>query len=211
MTRTDDTTNNQTSSGGATAASASGGTSSAEPSIGTRGTLSQNVRRLIALGALAVAVGLSFLFGWGLNPVAIIVLTALVYCVAIYIVSRSVEGGRHAMDRLVTGIVTSMFLLALMPLVSVIYEVILHGLARFDWQFFTHSMRGVLGDGGGAYHALVGTLMITALASAVSIPVGILAAIYLVEYGGKSRLARGLTFFVDVMTGIPSIVAGLFA
>jgi phosphate transport system permease protein len=71
-------------------------------------------------------------------------------------------------------------------------------------------MRGVVGEGGGAYHAIMGTLIITGLAALMSIPVGLLTAIYLVEYG-KGRLARAITFFVDVMTGIPSIVAGLFA
>jgi phosphate transport system permease protein len=57
----------------------------------------------------------------------------------------------------------------------------------------------------------MGTLLVTLAASAISVPVGLLSAIYLVEYGGTSRTARGLTFLVDVMTGIPSIVAGLFA
>ena len=63
----------------------------------------------------------------------------------------------------------------------------------------------------GIYHALVGTLLITLGAAVISVPIGILAAIYLVEYGKGSRLARWITFLVDVMTGIPSIVAGLFA
>ncbi|HCT14943.1 MAG TPA: phosphate ABC transporter permease PtsA, partial [Corynebacterium nuruki] len=70
---------------------------------------------------------------------------------------------------------------------------------------------GVVGAGGGAYHAIMGTVIITGIAALVSIPIGILAAIYLVEYGRKNRLSKALTFFVDVMTGIPSIVAGLFA
>ena len=71
-------------------------------------------------------------------------------------------------------------------------------------------MRGVVGEGGGALHAIIGTFMITLLAAAISIPVGIMTGIYLVEYG-RGPLARGVTFLVDVMTGIPSIVAGLFA
>jgi phosphate transport system permease protein len=64
---------------------------------------------------------------------------------------------------------------------------------------------------GGIYHALLGTVQITILATLISVPVGLLTAIYLVEYGHDGRLARAITFFVDVMTGIPSIVAGLFA
>ena len=83
-------------------------------------------------------------------------------------------------------------------------------MARFDEQFFTWSMRGVIGEGGGAIHAIYGTLIITGCATLISVPIGILAAIYLQEYG-TGRLKRALTFFVDVMTGIPSIVAGLFA
>jgi phosphate transport system permease protein len=72
-------------------------------------------------------------------------------------------------------------------------------------------MRGVVGEGGGAYHAIVGTLIVTSLATAMSVPVGLFTAIYLVEYGDGRRLARAIAMMVDVMTGIPSIVAGLFA
>jgi len=68
---------------------------------------------------------------------------------------------------------------------------------------------GVIGAGGGASHAIVGTLVITGVATIIAVPVGLMAAIYLNEYGGNGRLSRALTFFVDVMTGIPSIVAGL--
>ena len=71
-------------------------------------------------------------------------------------------------------------------------------------------MRNVVGEGGGALHAIVGTLLITGIAALISVPIGLLTAIYLVEYG-RGPLARAITFFVDVMTGIPSIVAGLFA
>ena len=137
--------------------------------------------------------------------------TAVVYAGATYTASRVVEGARKAADRLVTVVVTSAFLLAMIPLVSVLYTVVSQGWERFDATFFTNSMRGVVGEGGGALHAIQGTLIITGLAAAMSIPVGVLTAIYLVEYGNNSRLARAITFFVDVMTGIPSIVAGLFA
>jgi len=71
-------------------------------------------------------------------------------------------------------------------------------------------MRNVLGAGGGAAHAIIGTLLMTGLATVISVPIGLLTSIYLVEYG-RGRLAQVITFFVDVMTGIPSIVAGLFA
>ena len=73
-------------------------------------------------------------------------------------------------------------------------------------------MRNVIGDEqGGLYHALIGTLLITGWPPVISVPIGIFCAIYLVEYGKGTRLARTITFLVDVMTGIPSIVAGLFA
>lgn len=117
---------------------------------------------------------------------------------------------RRAKDRLATLAITAAFALAMAPLVSLLYEVTSRGLARFDAAFFTETARGVVGEGGGAAHAVVGTLVITGVATVISVPIGILAAIYLTEYG-KGRLKRALTFFVDVMTGIPSIVAGLFA
>jgi phosphate transport system permease protein len=72
-------------------------------------------------------------------------------------------------------------------------------------------MRNVVGPGGGIYHALIGTLLITGAAAVISIPIGLFTSIYLVEYGQQNSLARWIRFLVDVMTGIPSIVAGLFA
>jgi phosphate transport system permease protein len=164
---------------------------------------------MAALGAAAVVVaGLVAAVGWSTG--LFVVGTVVVFAVGLYVASRSIEGARKATDRLVTIVVTSAFLVALVPLVSVVVTVLSNGIARFDVAFFTQSMRGIVGEGGGAYHAIVGTLIITALAALMSIPVGLLTAIYLVEYG-NGRLARSITFFVDVMTGIPSIVAGLFA
>jgi phosphate transport system permease protein len=117
---------------------------------------------------------------------------------------------RRATNRAVTVAIVLAFCLALAPLISLLYEVASRGAARFDVAFFTESARGVIGEGGGAAHAIVGTLVITGVATLISVPIGLMAAIYLTEYG-KGRLRRWLTFFVDVMTGIPSIVAGLFA
>jgi phosphate transport system permease protein len=161
------------------------------------------------LAASAVVVGgLLALVGFSVGLFA--VGTAVVFAVGLYVASYAVEGRRKAVDRLVTVVVTCAFLLAVVPLVSVLVTIIGEGVARFDVEFFNSSMRGVVGEGGGAYHAIVGTLVITGFAAVMSIPVGLLTAVYLVEYG-KGRLARAITFFVDVMTGIPSIVAGLFA
>jgi phosphate transport system permease protein len=134
----------------------------------------------------------------------------LVYIVAIFTFAFLVEGIRQAKDRLVTSLVVSAFILALVPLISLIYTVVSNGLGRLDFTFFNSSMRNVVGEGGGALHAIIGTLEITGMAALISVPVGLLTAIYLVEYG-RGPLSRAITFFVDVMTGIPSIVAGLFA
>ena len=117
---------------------------------------------------------------------------------------------RKITDRLVTVLVTAAFLVALIPLVSLAITVVSNGIARFDLEFFTSSMRNVTGEGGGALHAMIGTLLITLAATVIAVPLGLMTSIYLVEYG-RGRLAKIITFLVDVMTGIPSIVAGLFA
>jgi phosphate transport system permease protein len=117
---------------------------------------------------------------------------------------------RKVKNSIVTVLVYLTFGLALLPLISLIWTTVSSGLARFDGTFFNSSMRNVIGEGGGALHAIIGTLEVTALATLISVPVGLLTAIYLVEYG-KGKLAKAVTFLVDVMTGIPSIVAGLFA
>jgi phosphate transport system permease protein len=122
----------------------------------------------------------------------------------------SVDSRRRFKNHLMTVVIVAAFLVALAPLLSLLYEVVHRGMARFDADFFTTTARGAFGAEGGAAHAIVGTLVITATASVIAVPIGLMAAIYLNEYG-EGRLRRALTFFVDVMTGIPSIVAGLFA
>lgn len=146
----------------------------------------------------------------GINLLAVGLGGIVLYTLVTYIASRSVEGSRKATDRMVTALVTTAFLIAVIPLVSLSYTVVANGLARLDLEFFTSSMRSVVGEGGGALHAIVGTLELTGIATLISVPIGLMTAIYLVEYG-RGALARAVTFFVDVMTGIPSIVAGLFA
>jgi phosphate transport system permease protein len=163
---------------------------------------------VVAASASLVAAVLAATSSFALG--LLFVVTGLVSCVAIYALSRAVEGRREATDRLVTFGIAFAFLIALAPLASLLYEVVHRGLARFDSEFFTTSARGAFGDSGGAEHAIIGTLVITATATVIAVPIGLMAAIYLNEYG-TGRLSRALTFFVDVMTGIPSIVAGLFA
>ncbi len=181
----------------------------AGPSALVRAELPRWAPAAVFAGTLVV-VGVVLAVAGAFSIGLFVFLAAVLFAIATYGVSRLVEGRRKATDRLVTIIVSAAFLVALAPLVSVVVTVVGNGLARFDAEFFTSSMRGVVGAGGGGYHAIMGTLIVTALAALMSIPVGLLTAVYLVEYG-KGRLARAITFFVDVMTGIPSIVAGLFA
>lgn len=144
------------------------------------------------------------------NIAAAVFLGTVLYVVAIFVISALVEGNRKATDRLVTALVSTAFVVALLPLISLLYTVVAAGLARFDPTFFSFSMRNVVGEGGGAVHAVWGTLLITLAATVISVPIGLFTSIYLAEYG-RGTLARAITFLVDVMTGIPSIVAGLFA
>jgi phosphate transport system permease protein len=158
--------------------------------------------------AFAVAIVLGLLTA--LTPVTLVIYTAVLATVGLWLLARRVEGARKAKDRLVTSLVLGAFGLTLIPLLSLLYEVLRRGLARLDGEFFTYSLVGIVGKGGGAYHAIFGTLIITGLTILISVPIGLLTAIYLVEYG-TGRLKKAITFLVDVMTGIPSIVAGLFA
>jgi phosphate transport system permease protein len=99
-----------------------------------------------------------------------------------------------------------------LPLLWLIVMVVRKGAPEISWHFLTTSMRGVFGTmQGGILHALQGTLLVTLAATVISVPIGLMTAIYLMEYGRGKKLARVITFLVDVMTGIPSIVAGLFA
>lgn len=165
---------------------------------------------VIAVGSLAVGCGIGLAAGldsrlqWGL-------IAAILFVAVSYILSATVEGGRQAKDRLATSMVWVMFLLAVVPLASLVYETVQRGAKVFNGYFLSHSM-GVVADketGGGIYHAIIGTLEQVGLACLIAVPIGLLTAIYLVEYG-RGKLAKAVTFFVDVMTGIPSIVAGLF-
>ena len=106
--------------------------------------------------------------------------------------------------------IVGFFVLALIPLVSLLWTVVSRGMARMDLTFFTNSMRGVVGEGGGAIHAITGTALITAAAVIICVPIGVGTAIYLTEYG-RGPIPKLIRFLTDVMTGIPSIVAGLFA
>jgi phosphate transport system permease protein len=164
---------------------------------------------LVAVVATALAALLALTLDWSVAGWAL--LAVVVYVVALPAWSRLVENSRTALDRLVTTLVWAAFAIALVPLVSLVVKVLTEGAPALSAEFLTFSMRNVVGEGGGIYHAIIGTLLITLAATVISVPVGLMTAIYLTEYGNNNRTARTITFLVDVMTGIPSIVAGLFA
>jgi len=162
--------------------------------------------------AIVVSVLLGLLLGWNYATMAII--ADLLFLAALPAWSALLEGRRAATDRFVTALIWSMFAVVCVPLVWVIAEVIRKGAPKLTGHFLSTSMRNVpvgVGAPGGVLNSIEGTLLITLFAAIIAIPLGLLTAIYLVEYGRGSRLARIITFLVDVMTGIPSIVAGLFA
>ena len=125
---------------------------------------------------------------------------------------RPVEHSRRIKNNVATTFFFTSFGLALVPLVWLLSVVIARGwyaVTRSGW--WTHSLRGVLPEefAGGVYHALYGTLVQAGVAAVLAVPLGLMTAVYLVEYG-TSRLARVTTFMVDVLAGVPSIVAALF-
>lgn len=109
------------------------------------------------------------------------------------------------------GAITVAAMTTVIPLVAVLAYTVRRGLDAFSFDFLTHSMKGVgpLDATGGVYHAIVGTLEHVAIAFALAVPIGLAVAVYINEIG-RGRLATSVRFLVDVMTGIPSIVAGLF-
>ena len=163
-----------------------------------------------AVGAVLVT-ALLFLVTSLTSYVVFVLIAAVLYMLAQTFVSLSVEGWRHAKNRLMANLMVVAVVLAVLPLVGVLGYTIAKGLKRFDAVFFTHSMRAVAESdpNGGAYHAIIGTLEQVGIATLISVPFGVMVAVYLVEYS-RGRLGRVVSFFVDVMTGLPSIVAGLF-
>jgi phosphate transport system permease protein len=122
-----------------------------------------------------------------------------------------ISGRRRLTDKVARAVLLVATLVALVPLVLVIYYLLKRGLGAISWHFFSTDPTGAfIGDPGGIKSALLGTLEIVGLAAAIAIPIGIGVALYLVEYGKDSRFASIVRYFVDVMTGVPSIVFGLF-
>lgn len=133
--------------------------------------------------------------------------------------TRSYAASRKRMDYFMQGLIVIAFIIACIPLVSVLWATIINGFKRLNLNFLTYNMTGVVGGNptpsggyGGVLHAIIGTLEITLGAMVISVPIGLMCAVYLVEYAAKgNKLAKSVSLLVDVMSGIPSIVAGLFA
>ncbi|MEU7756234.1 phosphate ABC transporter permease PstA [Micromonospora sp. NPDC049101] len=174
-------------------------------------------RRLPAYAAPAIAVAAlvlaaAIVYGASIGgPVLVIVLGAVLYLVGLFAASNAVEGRRAARNRTWSALIHSAFVLAVVPLVSVVWTLLSKGVQRLDADFFLTSMNniGARDPNGGAYHAIIGTLEQVGIAVLITVPLGLLCAIYIVEYG-RGKFAFAIRFFVDVMTGIPSIVSGLF-
>lgn len=124
-----------------------------------------------------------------------------------------ISGKRKAVDKIATVIIYFAMALALVPLLWVLFKVLSEGLPAVlnpDWWMFDMVGQPRNKAGGGAVHAIIGTLMQVLVTSALSIPIGVFTAIYLVEYSRGGFLGRITTFMVDILTGVPSIVAALF-
>jgi phosphate transport system permease protein len=118
---------------------------------------------------------------------------------------------RRRKNQLMRGVLLAGTVIALIPLVLIMYLLLQKGLGSWGSSFFTTDPNGnFLGDPGGIRSAILGSLEIVALASLIAIPIGIGVALYLTEYGKQTRFANVVRYFVDVMTGVPSIVFGLF-
>jgi phosphate transport system permease protein len=125
---------------------------------------------------------------------------------------REAAGWRRTKNRIATVLMWVAFVLVVIPLVFVLITVVARGIGIISWQFLTADIppQVVPADIGGIGPAIVGTFLIVGTATIITVPLGVLGAIYLNEYGGKGTLARLIGFMADVMTGVPSIVMGLF-
>jgi phosphate transport system permease protein len=125
---------------------------------------------------------------------------------------REPAGWRRTKNRIATILMVVSFVLVIIPLGFVLFTVIAKGASIISWQFLTGEIPFNVAPAnvGGMGPAVLGTIEITALATLMAVPLGVLGAVYLNEYGGKNLLSRFIGFMADVMTGVPSIVMGLF-
>ncbi|OKH72730.1 phosphate ABC transporter permease [Mycobacterium sp. SWH-M1] len=126
---------------------------------------------------------------------------------------QGVSTRRKITNNAATVLVTTSVTIALVPLLWVLYTVVSKGIGVITsstWWLNSQAGMTAFVAGGGAYHAIVGSLLQAAVCAVISIPIGVFVGIYLVEYGGGTRLGKLTTFMVDILTGVPSIVAALF-
>ena len=125
---------------------------------------------------------------------------------------REPPSWRRTKNRIMTVLMVLSFVLVIIPLGFVLFTVVAKGTSIISWSFLTGPIPVNVAPAnvGGIGPAIVGTLVITGLATVIAVPLGILGAVYLNEYGGNRVLARLIGFFSDVMTGVPSIIMGLF-
>ncbi len=125
---------------------------------------------------------------------------------------QQVSAARKVKNGIATVLVWFSFLIAVVPLVWVLYTVVANGIKRIPYtNWWSEDLGNVLGDevGGGVLHAIIGSLLQGLVCAIIAVPIGMLVAIYLVEYG-RGKLAKATTFMVDILSGVPSIVAALF-
>jgi phosphate transport system permease protein len=166
----------------------------------------------LAIAVVALIVSAAIVLGAGIgNWVLVIVLGVVLYLVGLNVAAGRVEGRRAARNRMWRAAIYGACVLAVLPLASVAWTLVSKGVSRLDGNFFGTSMNniGARDPDGGAYHAIIGTIEQVGIATILAVPLGVLGAIYIVEYG-RGKLTATIRFFVDVMTGVPSIVVGLF-
>ena len=172
-------------------------------------------QRLITLGIFVASVIISQIliaitpFSGNLAYIAVFFIS---YITIDYTNSRTKLGKTAGSDSVFRGFVTMGIIIAIIPIVSILYSVIIRGYKGLHWSLFTTDMHstpptGPIGQGG-LLHAIVGTFLLVLVALIISVPIGILTAIYMTEI--KGRFARPIKFLVQAMSGVPSIVAGLF-
>lgn len=175
----------------------------------------------ILVGSIVVGAALAALVSFSVALWA--VFAAVIFLIAAPIAVTSIEGSRQGKNAALTYLVYGAFILAVIPLISVIWTVLFRGIPTLSPELLTTTMSSVTaiddqqsvengtGVQGGILHAIVGSVIVTLCATIISVPIGLLTAVYQVEYSNGNTLSKVITFLVDVMTGIPSIVAGLFA
>ncbi|MBN6753671.1 phosphate ABC transporter permease PstA [Kocuria palustris] len=175
----------------------------------------------IFVGSIVVGAALAAVVSFSVALWA--VFAAVIFLIAAPIAVTSIEGSRQGKNAALTYLVYGAFIVAVIPLISVIWTVLFRGIPTLSPELLTTTMSSVTaiddqqsvengtGVQGGILHAIVGSVIVTLCATIISVPIGLLTAIYQVEYSNGNTLSKVITFLVDVMTGIPSIVAGLFA